>query len=317
MSNKVLIATRSFGSTSRRPFEVLEDAGLETVQADMKQPMTEERLIELLDGVDGAIVGVVPLTAHVFAHAPQLKIVCMHGVGTDHIDLKAAKSCGVMVANCPGANDQGVADLAFGLMLCMARDLPAADREVRDRTWKAHQGVELWRHTLGLVGLGHVGRAMAKRASGFEMSVLAYDLYVTSQQGAEIGVEMRSLEQVLEQSDFVSLHVPLTTETRNLIGAAELARMQPHAYLINTARGGIVDEEALCAALRCGALAGAALDVYADEPPFASPLLELSNVVLTPHIGAHTRESIERVGVMAARNVVAALQDGRPLVRVA
>ena len=295
---------------------MLAEAGLETVQADMRQPMSEERLIELLAGADAAIVGVVPLTAHVFAQAPELKVVCMHGVGMDHIDLEAAKACGVMVANCPGANDQGVADLAFGLMLCLARQLPTVDQEMRGHVWKAHRGIELWRRTLGLVGLGHVGRAVAKRASGFEMRVLAYDPYVTAQQAQEMGVDPVALEEVLEQSDFVSLHVPLTEETRDLIGAAELGRMKPGAYLINTARGGIVDEQALYAALANGTLAGVGLDVYSEEPPWGSPLLDLPNVVLTSHIGAHTQEAIERVGVLAARNVVAALQSGQPLVRV-
>jgi len=201
MSHKVLIATRSFGSTSSKPWDVLAQAGLETVQADMRQPMSEERLIELLADTDGAIVGVVPLTARVFAHAPKLKVVCMHGVGIDHIDLHAAKACGVMVANCPGTNDQGVADLAIGLMLCLARQLPVVDQELRRQTWKTYRGVELWRRTLGLVGLGHVGRAVAKRALGFEMRVLAYDPYVTTQQAQDMGVELVKLDEVLEQSN--------------------------------------------------------------------------------------------------------------------
>lgn len=317
MSATVLIATRSFGSTSSKPWQVLAEAGCETVRADMSQKMTEDRLIELLDGVEAAIVGVVPMTAHVLENAPRLRVVSAHGVGVDHIDLEAATRLGVIIANCPGANDQAVADLTIGLMVSIARQIPQVDRDVRGGKWGRYEGSELWKKTLGLIGLGRIGRGVAKRASGFDMQVLAYDPYVDEKQAEAIGVRMTSLEEVIASADFVSLHAALTEETRNMIGKRELEQMKLSAFLINTARGGLVDEEALYTALVEGKLAGAALDAFTSEPPVDSPLLELRNVVITPHIGAHTKEAIERVGVLAAQNVVQALHTGEPVYRVA
>lgn len=316
MKHRVLIATRSFGSTSPRPWELLQSARCEPVKADMGRPMSEERLIALLDGVAGAIVGVVPLTAHVFAHAPSLRVVCMHGVGVDHIDLEAARRHGVVIANCPGANSHAVADLALGLMIDLARSISIVNSEVHNRVWRSREGVELWGKTLGLVGLGMIGQCVARRARGFDMRVLAFDPYAAPGVAQDLGVQMTALDELLAASDFVSLHAPLTAQTQHLIGAAQLALMPPHAYLINTARGGVVDEAALCEALAQGRLAGAALDAFAVEPPWGSALLDLPNVVATPHIGAHTRESIERVGVLAVRNVVNVLEGKEPLHRV-
>jgi D-3-phosphoglycerate dehydrogenase len=316
MTYKVLIATRSFGSTSQKPWDVLTEAGYELLQADMSQKMTEDRLIELLVDVDGAIVGVVPLTARVLQEAARLKVVSAHGVGVDYIDLEAAARRGVMVANCPGTNDQAVADLAIGLMIAIARKIPAVDGDLRQGKWGRHSGSELWNKTLGLIGLGRIGRGVAKRALGFDMKVLGYDPYVSQQTLGSLDVTLTSFDELIAAADFLSLHASLNDETRNMIGAAQLQAMKPGAYLINTSRGGLVDEGALYQALTGGQIAGAAMDTFVNEPPLGSPLLELDNVVLTPHIGAHTKEAIERVGVMAARNVVQALQTGEPVCRV-
>ena len=316
MSYKILVATRSFGSTSSKPWDVLNDAGCEIVKADMSQKMTEERLIELLQGVDGAIIGVVPMTAHVIEQSPTLKVVSMHGVGVDHIDLTAAAQKGVVIAHCQGANDQSVADLTIGLMIAIARDIPSVDQKVREGGWGAHAGSELWNKTLGLIGLGRIGRGVAKRALGFDMKVLAYDPYV-DEDHVEGDITMVSFEEVLQNSDFVSLHAALSEETRHMIGAAQFQIMKSTAYFINTSRGALVDEVALHTALTEKQIAGAALDVYEVEPPKDSPLLELENIVVMTHIGAHTRESIERVGVMAAENVLQTLDGGQPHFRVA
>lgn len=316
MSYKILVATRSFGSTSSKPWDVLNQEGCEIVKADMSQKMTEERLIELLMGVDGAIIGVVPMTAHVIQNSPRLKVVSMHGVGVDHIDLTAAAGSGVVIANCQGANDQSVADLTIGLMISIARNIPSVDGSLRKGGWGAHAGNELWNKTLGLVGLGRIGRGVAKRALGFDMKVLAYDPYVKD---GDIlpGISLMSFEDVLRQADYVSVHAALTDETCHMIGADQLKLMKPSAYFINTSRGALVDEAALYSALTQKQIAGAALDVFNEEPPKDSPLLELENVVVTPHIGAHTRESIERVGIMAAENVLRTLKGGQPHCRVA
>ena len=316
MSYKVLVATRSFGSTSSKPWDVLNQANCEIVKADMTQKMTEEYLIELLQGVDGAIIGVVPMTANVLEHAPRLKVVSMHGVGVDHIDLTAAAQKGVVIANCQGANDQSVADLTIGLMISVARDIPILDKAVRGGGWGAHAGSELWKKTLGLIGLGRIGQGVARRALGFDMQVLAYDPYIQAE-NLDQDISLVSLNEVLRNADFVSLHATLSEETRCMIGSPQLQAMRSSAYLINTSRGALVDERALYAALVKKQIAGAALDVYDVEPPIDNPLLQLENVVVTPHIGAHTQESIERVGVMAAENVLMVLRGNLPHHRVA
>ena len=316
MSYKGLVATRSFGSTSSKPWDVLNQANCEIVKADMTQKMTEEYLIELLQGVDGAIIGVVPITANVLEHAPRLKVVSMHGVGVDHIDLTAAAQKGVVIANCQGANDQSVADLTIGLMISVARDIPILDKAVRGGGWGAHAGSELWKKTLGLIGLGRIGQGVARRALGFDMQVLAYDPYIQAE-NLDQDISLVSLNEVLRNADFVSLHATLSEETRCMIGSPQLQAMRSSAYLINTSRGALVDERALYAALVKKQIAGAALDVYDVEPPIDNPLLQLENVVVTPHIGAHTQESIERVGVMAAENVLMVLRGNLPHHRVA
>ncbi|MDP3185228.1 MAG: phosphoglycerate dehydrogenase [Anaerolineales bacterium] len=316
MPETILIATRSFGSTSNKPWEVLTEAGLEVRRADMAVAATEEGLSDLLQGVAGAVIGVVPLTERVLASAPGLKVVSMHGVGVDHVDLAAARRLGIIIANTPGANDQAVADLALGLMIAAARKIPQADGDLRQEKWGRYSGGELWSKTLGLVGFGRIGRGVAKRALGFDMRVLVYDPYIQPEAVNLPGVTLTSFEEVLANADFISLHAALTAGNTHMIGAAQFEAMKPGAYLINTARGGLVDEDALYQALSAGRIAGAALDVFVDEPPKGSPLLKLPNVVVTPHIGAHTKEAIERMGVMAAQNVVQALRTGEPLFRV-
>lgn len=316
MTPKVLIATRSFGSTSPRPLEILHQAGCDLVKADMSLEMTEERLIELLKGVAAAIIGVVPLTAHVLENAPDLKVVSAHGVGVDHIDLDAAAGLGITIANCPGANAASVADLTIGLMVGVARNIPGVERQLRQGGWGRHHGSELFQKTLGIIGLGHIGSGVAKRALGFDMTVLAHDPYVSRVPRQLPELQLVAFENVIRRADFVSLHVPLNDDTRNIIGSAQLAAMKPGAYLINTARGGLVDEQALFDALDTRKIAGAAIDCFANEPPVGSPLLGLDNIVMTPHIGAHTQESIERMGVMAAQNVINVLNGQEPLNRV-
>jgi D-3-phosphoglycerate dehydrogenase len=316
MTYKILIATRSFGSTSTKPWEMLELAGCDLVKADMSRDMTEERLMGLLAEADGAIVGVVPMTARVLERSPRLKVVSMHGVGVDHIDVTVASRLGIVVANCVGTNDQAVADLTVGLMISIARSIPRVDQDLRAGGWGRYKGVELWNKTLGLVGFGKIGRAVAKRALGFDMRVLVYDPYVEVSDLVLQGIDSMPLDEVIKRADYLSLHAPLNADTQHMIGEPQFEAMKSTAYLINTARGGLVDELALYAALTENQIAGAALDVYALEPPVDSPLLGLSNVVVTPHVGAHTREAIERTSVMAVENVLRTLEGGQPHHRV-
>lgn len=316
MNFKVLIATRTFGSTSEQPWEILNEAGCELVLAEMSQELNEERLIEHLRGVDGAIIGNIQMSAYVLENAPSLKVISMHGVGVDHIDLEAASRQGIIIANCPGTNDQAVADLTLGLMIAVARNIPNVGHELHDGIWGRHTGSELWKKTLGLIGFGRIGRGVAKRALGFEMNILVFDPLLKPEQMDLPGVTLTSFEEVLKEADYLSLHAPLNENTQNMIGETQLAVMKPSAYLINTARGGLVDELALANALSKGQIAGAALDVFVNEPPTDSRLLQLDNVVITPHIGAHTKEAIERMSVMAAQNVVQTLLGKQPLHQV-
>lgn len=248
---------------------------------------------------------------------PTLRVISSCSVGIDHIDLAAAAERGIRVGNTPGVLTDATADLAFGLLLAVARRLPEADRFVRAREWSPERrwdprmllGSELSGTTLGILGLGAIGRAVARRAAGFGMRVIGW-----TRSGREVeGVESRSLDGVLAESDFLSIHVALAETTRNLIDSAAIAKMKPGAILVNTARGGIVDEAALAAAIESGALAGAALDVFREEPlEENSPLRHLRGVVFAPHIGSATTRTRERMARLAVANLIAGL-EGRAL----
>ncbi|MGZ8769311.1 phosphoglycerate dehydrogenase [Aeromicrobium sp.] len=305
----MLIATRTFGSTSREPWDILTAAGCDHALLDIRTASDAE-LTDALGRVDAAIVGGRPITASMIEASERLKVIAMHGVGVDHIDRAAAKAKGIVVANAPGANASSVADLAIGLMLAVARRIPQESLELQHGHWTSSVGTELWQKTLGLVGLGQIGRGVAQRAHGFEMNVLGYDPYVTDADVEELGIHPVELDELLAGSDIVSLHAPATPETRNLISAERLVAMKSTAILINTARGDLVDESALREALTNGVIAGAGLDAHVHEPPLDDSLVSLPNVVATPHIGAHTAEAVTRASVMAAQNVVAVLSGG-------
>lgn len=309
MTHRVLIATRTFGSTSTEPWDILAAADCECVRLDIKTASDAE-LTDALGRVDAAIVGGRPITASMIEQSERLKVIAMHGVGVDHIDREAAKAKGVVVTNAPGANVSSVADLAIGLMLAVARRIPQESLELKHGHWTSSVGTELWQKTLGLIGLGQIGRAVAQRAHGFEMNVHGYDPYVTEADFEELGVHPVALDDLVASADIVSLHAPLTPQTRNLINAERLAAMRPTAILINTARGDLIDESALRDALTNGVIAGAGLDAHVHEPPLDDSLVSLPNVVATPHIGAHTAEAVTRASVMAAQNVVAVLRTG-------
>ncbi len=247
--------------------------------------------------------------AEVISVARRLRVVARAGVGLDNIDIDAATQAGVMVVNAPTSNIVSAAEMAVALLLAAARRIPAAHASMRRGEWRrsAFSGVELFDKTLGIVGLGRIGVLVAARLGAFGMRVQAYDPYVQPGRAAQVGVRLVGLEELLATSDAITVHLPRTSETQALIGAEALAGVKPGAILVNAARGGIVDEQALVAALREGRLAAAGLDVYEVEPPVGSALLELDNVVLSPHLGASTLEAQERAGVAVARSVRLAL----------
>ena len=301
--------------------EKLADAGVELLKrefdVDVLLGLSPEELLERIGNYDGLIVrSATKVTAEVIEAGRNLKAIGRAGIGVDNIDIEAATKRGILVANAPESNTVAAAEHTLGMMLAVARRIPAADASLRRGEWKrsAFKGVEVSEKTLGLIGLGHVGSIVARGALGMGMRVLAYDPYVSEERMRDMNVERaESVGEVLERSDFVSLHVPRTPQTTGMIDEEALERMKPTAYLINVARGGIVDETALYNALKEGGIAGAALDVFAEEPVTDSPLFTLPNVVVTPHLGASTAEAQDRAGVTAAEQVSVALKGAVPV----
>ena len=249
------------------------------------------------------------------AAAPRLSVVGVASVGIDRIDVEAATRAGVMVVNAPTGNTIAAAEHTMALMLALLRHVPAADASVRAGEWERgrYTGRELRGKTLGLIGLGKIGKAVARRAAGFEMRVIASDPYLTEDQAAEVGAKLVGLAELLHRSDVITVHTPLTAQTRGLLGRAQLEATKPGAFVLNVARGGIVDEAALADALTSGQLAGAAVDVYSTEPMAAdNPLRSAPNLVLTPHLGASTAEAQDRVALEMAEQVLMALAGVTP-----
>lgn len=308
---RVLITARSFArvATARA---MLEEAGCELFWNPQDRPLTAEELVTLIPGMDALIAGMDQVTAAVIAAAaPTLKIIARHGVGYNNIDVAAARQHRIAVTITPGANSIAVAELVLGLMLAVARRIPQMDRTVRAGSWQRVTGVELAGKTLGLVGTGRIGGEVAKRAAAFAMNIIAYDVQPRRELTVRYGVRYLPLPEVLSGGDMVSLHIPATTATFGIINKNTLGLMKKSAVLINTARGELVVEDDLVAALESGIIAGAGLDTFAHEPVQNPRLLALPNVVLTPHAGAQTREAVNNMAIMAAQEVVRVL-SGRP-----
>ncbi len=275
---------------------------------DSKDP----KFLESLATAHGLIVrSATKVKADMLAKAPLLKVVGRAGVGVDNIDLVAATERGVAVLNAPAGNTVSAAELTMALILAMVRRVAEADAAMRQGAWSKVQGVELRGRTLGLVGAGRIGGEVAKRCKAFGMDVVAYDPYLTDERAAELGAERATLDEVLQRGDIISLHVPLTDATKNMISTEALAKMKKGSFLVNVARGGVVDEPALAHALESKHLAGAALDVYVNEPlEKESTLLKAPNILLTPHLGASTSEAQDLVASEIAEGVRRALADG-------
>jgi D-3-phosphoglycerate dehydrogenase len=247
--------------------------------------------------------------AEAIAAAPNLKVVARAGVGLDNVDIKAATTAGVMVVNAPTSNIISAAELTVGHILSLARHIPAAHASLAAGTWKrsAYTGVELYEKTVGIIGLGRIGALITQRLQAFGVQVIAYDPYVTTARAQQLGVELVSLDDLLKRSDFITIHMPKTPETLGMLSDAQFALMKPTAFVVNVARGGLIDEDALHRALTSNTIAGAGLDVFVSEPPKDSPLVSLPNVVVTPHLGASTDEAQEKAGVSVAKSVRLAL----------
>lgn len=303
--------------------ESIHPDGIERLAREAEPIYLPDRLDETIDQhlpeIEGIIVRTAKLPEERLRRAARLKVIGKHGVGVDNVDLAAARARGIAVIFTPGVNSQAVAEHALTLMLFLARQIPTSSRLLRegqfDHARRTIVAVDLRGKTLGLVGLGQVGRRLAAIChQGLAMRVLAFDPYVRPEQAGELGVELASaLPPLLEAADVVSIHAPLTPETRGIIDAAALARMKPTAYLINCARGGLVDEVALLDALRAGRLAGAGLDVFGEEPTTADhPLLKLENVIATPHVAGSSEEALRLMATAAAEDVLRVLRGEQP-----
>jgi D-3-phosphoglycerate dehydrogenase / 2-oxoglutarate reductase len=302
LTYRVVSTSPSFGKFVTEPIEFFRRNGWEVeLRPELK---TEDLLVQNLANYDAVITGFEPITAKVIAAAPKLRVVAKHGAGVDNIDIPAATKAGVVVVSAAGVNSEAVAEMTIGLFLALARAIPLADRQTRAGGWPRLAGAELAHKTVGIVGFGQIGRLVAKRVAGFETKVLAHDAFVSADAARQHGAELTSLDRLLAEADYISLHVPLTKETRGLIAADQLKRMKKTAFLVNVSRGGIVDEQALCDALKAKAIGGAALDVFDKEPPGSSPLFDLENFIAAPHMAGYTLEAVTGTGMVCAQGIL-------------
>jgi D-3-phosphoglycerate dehydrogenase len=267
-------------------------------------------LLSALATADAILVrSATQVDAEAIGAAKQLKVIARAGVGLDNVDIKAATSAGVMVVNAPTSNIISAAELAIGHLLSLARHIPDANASLKQDKWERNKftGVELYDKTIGIVGLGRIGSLVAQRLSGFGARLIGYDPYISPAKAEQMGVSLASLDEVMEQSDFITIHIPKTAETTGLIGASQFAKAKKELRIVNCSRGGIIDENALLEALTTNRIAGAGLDVFNHEPPKGSPLLSLPNILVTPHLGASTEEAQEKAGISVAKSVRLAL----------
>lgn len=309
---KVLVSSLSIKKSAPAKAK-LESAGVEVVYAQHDgRGLREAELVKAIPGCTALIAGMDDVTEKALkAGSPTLKLVARIGVGYNNVDLGAAERYGVKVTITPDANMYSVADLALGLLLSVARSIPTHDQITRAGEWRRINGSELHDKTLGIIGLGKIGLEVAKRAKGFGMKIIAYDLFKNPAAAEKFDISYTSLEELLKQADFVTLHAPEVEATKGIINCQTLSLMKPSAYLINTARGPLVNEGDLYDALKERKIAGAGLDAFAQEPPADKRFFELDNVVLTPHAGASTVEANDRMSLMAVDEVLRVI-SGRP-----
>jgi D-3-phosphoglycerate dehydrogenase len=290
---------------SQASIDELEASGKFTIE--IETGLDEAALVEKIPAYHCMVVrSATNVTKKVLEAAKNLQLIVRGGVGLDNIDLETAQERGVTVANTPGTNSESVAELTIAFMLCLARRIPEAYNTLLDGRWekKRFRGSEIGGKTLGIIGMGRIGASVARKAAAFDMTVLGFDPYLEAAQIERSGARPSTLEEIRERSDFITLHVPISDETKNLVDADFLAGTKDGVRIVNCARGGVVDEKALLDAIEAGKVAGAALDVFAEEPPGKHPLLEKDCVVATPHIGAATFEAQERVGREVARVIM-------------
>ena len=313
MSEKILVTPKSFRAYKNKAYAIMKEKGYEIIENPKGRTLTEKEIVDLAKrDVVGIIVGVDPLSASVLEQCKDLKAISKYGVGMDNIDLEKAKELGISVKNAAGANKVSVAELAIGLMFTLSRHIFKCAGDVKNGSWERNIGFELTGKILGLVGGGQIGKEVAKRAIGLGMEVRVYDPFFNDEPFLKkYNIRLiNDLNSLFSSSDVISLHVPVTKDTRNIINAASLGGMKPNAILINTSRGELVDEEALYEALANKRIAGAAQDVFSIEPPDKEErLLKLDNFILTPHTGAFTHEAVEKMVMVSTYNLLDMLYE--------
>lgn len=308
---KVLITPRSFRESGEKPYRILNRNGCEVLENTTGKTLSEEQMTALCKDMEGLIVGIDPVTRKVLENAPKLKAISKYGAGLDNIDLAAAAELGIEVRSAAGTNAVSVAELAVGLFFTLARNIVPAAISTKNGKWDRRRGVEVRGKTVGILGLGNIGREVARMSHGLGMNILAYDPFANPSNEYIRNYEITLADQaeVIQEADFLTLHLPLMEETKKVINTKTLAMMKRSAYLINTSRGELVDEGALCEFLTSGLIAGAASDVFSKEPPGEHPLLKLDNFILTSHIGAYTAEANQRMAEVSARNLLEMLGE--------
>ncbi|HIE31271.1 MAG TPA: phosphoglycerate dehydrogenase [Methanosarcinales archaeon] len=293
----------------------LAEEGLQILKSehevDVRTGLAPQELAGIIPGYDALVIrSGTKVTEEIIEAADRLKIIGRAGVGVDNIDVPAATKKGIIVANTPEGNTISAAEHTIAMMFALTRNIPQANASLKANQWNRKQfmGSEIREKVLGIVGLGRVGIEVAKRMSGMEMKIIAYDPFIPEQRAKELGIELTDLETVLKQADYITVHTPLTSETRDMISDSQFGIMKPGVRIVNCARGGIINEDALVRAVKDGKVSGAALDVFVNEPPTGSPLLELERVIVTPHLGASTEEAQVAVAVDVAKQVLTALR---------
>jgi D-3-phosphoglycerate dehydrogenase len=314
----LLVTPTSYGKNDPCLKTELEAVVAKVIYNPTGKPLTSAEVTSLLPGVDGYIAGLDVIDRAALEKADRLRVIARYGVGVDSVDLEAAREKSIVVTNTPGANSVSVAELALGLMLTLARQISEAHQAVQQGKFPRLSGVSMEGKTVGILGLGAIGKQLVRRLAGFDCRILAYDPYADTEFSARNNLVLETLDAVVTQADFLSLHLPVLPETRCLVNTAFLAKMKKGSYLINTSRGELIDEQALLNALKSGHLRGAGLDVFTVEPPEpANPLLHLPNVIATPHLGAQTDGATSNMGWLAMRDCLAVLRGEAPKYRVA
>jgi len=311
---RLLVTPTSYGITDHHLKINLQAQVGEVIYNTSGKPLTSAEVANLLQGIDGYIAGLDVIDRSAIEKADRLKVIARYGVGLNNVDLVAAEEKGIRVTYTPGVNSSSVAELALGLLLSLARQIPEASQQIQQGKWPRFSGISLEGKTIGIIGLGAIGKQFARRLAGFDCHILAFDPYADMKFATEHGVTLvQHMDELIKESDFISLHVPLLPETKGMVNAEFLTKMKPGSFLINTSRGDVIVEADLLHALQNGHIKGAGLDTFAVEPPDPNnPLLHLPQVIATPHLGSHTDGATSKMGWLAMQDCLAVLRGEEP-----